>query len=453
MRLVQVLIPEGTRESVLTALDEQGIDYAVFDEVGRGDFEAMVQFPVPPSGVETVMDKLTEAGVREDAYTIVLPTETVVSQRLSALVERFPGLRISREELYARAQDLAPANSTFFAFLILSTIIATTGLLLDSAATIIGAMVVAPLMGPAISASVGTILDDPKMTRRGIFLQVTGLTAAIATGAVMGIILQQTILIPPQLDITSIPQVAERTSPNFLSLFLALGSGLAGSISIMRGSGSTLVGVAIAVALVPPAATSGLGIAFGLPGVAIAAAVLVLVNLLAINLSALILFYISGFKPLEAGQLEGVKSSLFSRIAIIAIGIAVLSLVLGAVTFTTFQTQSFERQVQTDFQQGFDEANLPGVELVSVTVDYEPIDIVLGNEPRVNVLIAVPRNQEIPPDLAQRWDDQITAELGRDVYVRVGFVEAQLSEREEPNPPLGWPSTIASREVGGGVVL
>ncbi|KAB1191277.1 MULTISPECIES: TIGR00341 family protein [Haloferax] len=452
MRLVQVLIPEGTRESVLTALDEQGIDYAVFDEVGRGDFEAMVQFPVPPSGVESMMDVLTEAGVQEDSYTIVLPTETVVSQRLSALVERFPGLRIAREELYARAQDLAPANSTFFAFLVLSTIIATTGLLLDSAATIIGAMVVAPLMGPAISASVGTILDDPKMTRRGVILQVTGLLAAIATAAIMGVLLQQTILIPPQLDITSIPQVAERTSPNFLSLFLALGSGFAGSISIMRGSGSTLVGVAIAVALVPPAATSGLGLAFGLPGVAIAAAVLVVVNLLAINLSALVLFYLAGFKPLEAGTYEGVKSSLFSRIAIIAVGIAVLSIVLGLVTLTTFQTESFEKQVQSDFQQGFDEANLPGVELVSVTVDYEPIDIVLGNEPEVNVLIAVPRDQEIPPDLAQRWDDEITATFDRDVYVRVGFVEAQLSEREEPNPPLGWPS-VSPQVVSGRYVL
>src|SRR6056297_4297702 len=135
MRLVQVLVPEGTRAHVLESLDEQGVDYALFEEVGRGDFEAMVQFPVPPSGVEPVLDQLGEAGIREDAYTIVLPTETVVSQRLTELVERFPGLRISREELYARAQDLAPANSTFFAFLILSTVIATTGLLLDSAAT------------------------------------------------------------------------------------------------------------------------------------------------------------------------------------------------------------------------------------------------------------------------------------------------------------------------------
>jgi len=443
MRLIQVLVPEGARESVLEALDDQGIDYALFDEVGRGDFEAMVQFPVPESGVEQVMDRLRDAGVRGDSYTIVLPTETVVSQRLAALVERFPGLRISREELYARAEDLAPANSTFFAFLLLSTVIATTGLLLDSAATIIGAMVVAPLMGPAISASVGTILDDQRMASRGVALQVTGLIAAIATAAVMGWLLQQTVLIPPGLDIRTIPQVAERTSPNFLSLFLALGSGLAGAISIMRGAGSALVGVAIAVALVPPAATSGLGIAFGLPGVAIAAAVLVLVNLLAINLSALVLFFLSGFRPLEAGQFEGVKASVYSRIVVVAIGIAVLSLVLAAVTWTTFQTESYAQGAQAETQQFFAEANVTGVELVDVTVDYQPPDILLGNEPRVNVLVGVPRDLQVPPDIAQRIDDRLTASLGRPVVVRVGFVEAQVSGAEGNASSAGSTSSVS----------
>jgi uncharacterized hydrophobic protein (TIGR00341 family) len=432
MRLVQVLIPEGNRESVLAALDEEGIDYAVFEEVGRGDFEAMVQFPVPPSGVEPVMEHLTDAGIRKDSYTIVLPTETVVSERLSALVERFPGLRISREELYTRAQDLAPANSTFFAFLILSTIIATTGLLLDSAATIIGAMVVAPLMGPAISASVGTILDDQRMASRGVALQVSGLIAAILTAAIMGWLLQQTILIPPQLDIRTIPQVAERTSPNFLSLFLALGSGLAGAISIMRGAGSALVGVAIAVALVPPAATAGLGIAFGLPGVAVAATVLVVVNLLAINLSALVLFYLSGFKPLEAGKFEGVRRSVASRVVVISVAIVVLSLVLGLITLTTFQAQSIEQQTQAELSQQFEEADIEGVELFSVSVDYEPVDILLDNEPEVTVLVGIPRDRETPPNLAQRFDDRLTAALDQDVVVRVGFIEEQVSEREPP---------------------
>jgi hypothetical protein len=76
-RLVQLLVPEGPRESVLEVLDREGIDYAVWAEPGRGDFEAVLSFPVPESGVETILEELEAVGVREDAYTIVLATETV----------------------------------------------------------------------------------------------------------------------------------------------------------------------------------------------------------------------------------------------------------------------------------------------------------------------------------------------------------------------------------------
>jgi hypothetical protein len=74
-----------------------------------------------------------------------------------------------------------------------------------------------------------------------------------------------------------------------------------------------------------------------------------------------------------------------------------------------------------------------------VTVDYEPADVALGNEPEVNVLLGVPREQSAPPGLAQRWDDHLSAEFNRDVVVRIGFVEAQVSEAEPPRPPFGWP--------------
>lgn len=217
----------------------------------------------------------------------------------------------------------------------------------------------------------------------------------------------------------------------------------------MRGSGSTLVGVAIAVALIPPAATSGLGIAFGFLGVAIAGAVLVVVNLLAINVSALVLFWVAGFKPLDAGQFEGVRASVVSRIVVIVIAIALLSIVLGAVTWTTFQTQSFEQQVQNDLQQRFDEADIEGVELVSVTVDYDAVDLLLGNEPQVNVLVGIPRDLEVPPDLAQRWDDELTAEFDREVIVRVGFIEAQVSDGRTPDQQTEVDSRSSATECAG----
>ncbi|WP_458206107.1 TIGR00341 family protein [Haladaptatus sp. NG-SE-30] len=427
MRLVQVLIPEGGRAEVLSVLDDEGIDYAVWEETGRGNFEALVSFPVPETGVEPVLDRLYAAGIKEDSYTIVMPTETVVSEKLGALKERYGGYRISRDELVARAEDLAPAASTFFIFLIVSTLIATTGLLLDSSATIIGAMVIAPLMGPAISASVGAVLANSDMTSRGVMLQVTGLLAAIATAAVFGLFLKESVLLPP-IDIRTIPQVGERTTPSFLSLFLALGSGIAGAVSIMRGAGSALVGVAIAVALIPPAATSGLGLAWGYPGVTVAAGVLVLVNLLAINLSALILFWVAGYRPERGEHAEEARRIVRVRIGTIVLGIALLSIALGAVTWASFQVGNVEQVAEVEVDAMFDDDGQFGaMKAESVSVEYDVDDVLLDRPAQVNVVAAHRPNEEIPPDVARRIDDRMTRETGQDVVVDVVFVPGQTT--------------------------
>lgn len=427
MRLVQVLIPVGKRSPVLAVLDDEGIDYAVWDETGRKDFEALVQFPVPPIGVEPVLEKLRKAGISEDTYTIVLTPETVVSKRIESLKQRYSGTRISREELISRAEDLSPETSTYMAFLILSTVIATGGLLLDSTATIIGAMVVAPLMGPAVSSSIGTVLYDRKLASRGIKLQVEGLVLAIAIGALIGLLLKESILLPPGLDIREIPQVAERTSPNFLSLFLALGSGLAGAISVIRGAGSTLVGVAIAISLVPPAATSGLGIAWGLPGVAIAAAVLVLINLLAVNVSALIMFWISGFRPGEKDVVNRARSSVILHAFFLTFAIVLLSVALGLVTYSSFHATLVDKEVKAELTAMFKEPEYAGSNLTleGVSVDYKPADLMLKEPVNVSVLVGHKIGQAVPPDIALKTNTRLREATGKKIQIRVGFVEVQ----------------------------
>jgi len=141
--------------------------------------------------------------------------------------------------------------------------------------------------------------------------------------------------------------------------------------------------------------------------------VLVAVNLLAINLSALILFYAAGFRPADTIEVESIRKAVASRVIVIATAIAVLSLVLALVTVATYHTQSFEQETQAELQAAFAEADIEGVELVEVTVDYELVDVLLGNEPEVNVLVGIPRDFPTPPGLAQRFDDELTERLGR----------------------------------------
>ncbi|MXV62305.1 TIGR00341 family protein [Natronorubrum sp. JWXQ-INN-674] len=428
MRLVQVFVPSGDLELVLETAEETGVDYAVSEQTSRGEFEALVSVPVPPAAVEPFLSKLRDAGLDEESYTVVTAAETIVSSRTDELTREFDGTRISREELQSRAADLAPAASTYFVLLVVSTAIATAGLLLNSAATIIGAMVVAPLMGPALTASVGVVVDDDALATRGVVLQVAGLGVAVATAAVIGWALRGTVLLPPGFDITTVPEISERTTPSVLALFLALGSGVAGVVSLVRDVGSVLVGVAIAVALVPPAATAGLGIAWGHPTVILTAGTLVLVNLLSINLTALILLWLSGYRPHRTERVDHAYGRLRSRVVVLLAAIAVLSLVLGGVTYGTYQAAAVEHDVQAELEAMSDDPAFEDLSFREGNVDYEPIDVYTGGQPSVIVFVERPPGEQEPPDFADTVRERLEAATGTELEVAVELVDTQRSE-------------------------
>ncbi|NGM71029.1 TIGR00341 family protein [Natronolimnobius sp. AArcel1] len=427
MRLVQVFVPRGELDLVLETVESTGLDYGVAAETSHDEFEAIVSIPAPPTGIEPLLEALREAGLDEQAYTVVTAAETIVSSRAEELHGQFSGTRISREELQARAADLAPAASTYYALLVVSTVIATAGLLLDSAATIIGAMVVAPLMGPALAASVGVVVDDENLAQRGVTLQISGLVLAVVTAAVLGWILRGTVLLPPGLDITTIPQVDERISPTILALFLALGSGVAGVISLVRDVGSVLVGVAIAVALIPPAATAGLGIAWGDPTVVITAGTLVLVNMLSINLTALLLLWLSGYRPAQETDLERAYGRLQSRVLVLGVAILLLTAVLGGVTYGTYQTAAVEHDVQTELAVMSADPPAEGVAFQELAVEYELIDVYSDGQPVVTVLVEHPPGEELPTDVATDVRERLEAATGVSLEVVVELVETQRS--------------------------
>ena len=122
-------------------------------------------------------------------------------------------------------------------------------------------MVIAPLIGPAMTTSVGSMIDDQEMFRRGAKLQVLGLVLAALAATVFAFVIRYVNLVPPTLDVLSLGQVRSRLSPDFLSLAVALGAGVAGAVSLVSGMSAAIVGVMIAAALVPPIGVIGIGIA------------------------------------------------------------------------------------------------------------------------------------------------------------------------------------------------
>ena len=388
------MVPTGKLEAVLGVLDEEDVDYALSDETSGRDYTAVVTFPLPTSAVEPILDRLREVGIERNAYTVVIQAETVVSERFEALEERYEsdeeeagnGTRIAREELVARASEMAPTVRPYVLMTALSAIVATAGLLLDSPAVVVGSMVIAPLIGPAMAASVGTVVDDPDLALRGVKLQALGGAVAIGSAAVFALLLRTANVVPLSAEeVFAIGEVRERLAPDVLSLVIALGAGAAGAVSLASGVSSALVGVMIAAALVPPTAVVGIGIAWGEPSTVLGSGVLVLVNVLAINLVALVVLWRYGYRPQLWFREDEARATTVKRVAALAVALLLLTGLLGAFTYSSYRTADFEDEATAaieaelppeatvlDLEVTYEGFPLQTPRLVVVTVGYPP---------------------------------------------------------------------------------
>ena len=163
--------------------------------------------------------------------------------------------RVARTELYEKRIASSRPSLGFFVLLISSAVIATLGLISNSTAVVIGAMIVAPLMDPILSLSFGLAVSDDKLIRRSFVTVLLGVITVVVTAA----------LISSVLDITHVQsEILGRTTPNLIDLGIAVAAAVAGSFSMTRERlSSSIAGVAIAVALVPPLCVSGIGLNLG----------------------------------------------------------------------------------------------------------------------------------------------------------------------------------------------
>lgn len=430
MRLVQVTIPAGKQSTVLSTLEDRDIDYVLTDETSHRNITGVVYFPLPPEAVEDVLEALREAGLEKDAYTVVLDAQTVVSRRFDALQEQYErqkeeeAPRIAREELTATVQDLSPSYSSFLVLSAISAVVATAGLLLDSPAIVVGSMVIAPLIGPAMATSVGSVVADRDLFLEGVKLQVVGFGLAIAAAALFALLARFAHLVPPGLDILAIDQIRGRLSPDFLSLVVALGAGIAGALSLSTGVSSALVGVMIAAALIPPTAVIGIGIAWTMPEAVIGSSVLVLVNVLSINLAALAVLWYEGYRPEDWFHLEEARVATLKRIGTLIVAIAILSIFLGATTYSTYQTATFEEDTRTAVEGVLSQHE--DLSLVDDQFTYRKT--VPFREPDRVILTVGVRGPSADADrLPDRLADAIEASTGHRVEVEVRYVTIETT--------------------------
>tara|TARA_R110002124_G_scaffold60989_6_gene167221 strand:- start:749 stop:1747 length:999 start_codon:yes stop_codon:yes gene_type:complete len=269
-----------------------------------------------PERQQDMIDHLQKClGSGDDWRIVLLPVDAILPDPEPSEKSSKEETVALREELYVEIARGAKFDLTFVLLVLLSTVVASIGLFNDNVAVIIAAMVIAPLLGPNMALAFGCALGDRELISRAAFANLTGIILAIAGAAVAGFVMP---------DKYSGPELISRTVIGYDAIALALASGAAGAISITTRVSNVLVGVMVAVALMPPAAATGYMLGTERYTLAAGAGGLLLVNIVCINLSAQIVFLAKGIKPRGWIEQREAKGATLISIAIWSLLLAVL---------------------------------------------------------------------------------------------------------------------------------
>ena len=277
--------------------------------------------------------------------------------------------------------------------------IAILGLLLSSPAVVIGAMLLSPLMGPIMGLGFALAIWDYEWIKQS--------ARSLAWGTVMAIMLCSLVVFFSPIQ-TITPEIAARTKPNLFDLGVAFFSALAGAYAMIRGREGTIVGVAIATALMPPLAVVGFGLATWNWTVFSGALLLYVTNLITIALTAWGMARLYGFRTALSG-----KQTMFQNVAVIAVIVALaipLTLSLQSIAFET----NAQRQVRGEILDIFDSRSRLGQ--VEIDFDSDPV--------RVDANVFTP---QLEPDAELDGERALTRVLGRPVQLSINQVQSGRS--------------------------
>ena len=268
-----------------------------------------------------------------------------------------------RETVFYEGPRFRERVSRFWILLVLASVIAAAGVASDSTATVIGAMIIAPLMIPIQGTMLATVLGDPKNLSRSIGLMLAGAAAAVGIAVLVG------LLLPVDVVAENNSQVAARVHPRLIDLLAALGTGVVGSIALVRRDISdALPGVAIAISLVPPLSVVGFTLEAGALLQSVGALLLFTTNVAAILGTGIVVMALYGVNRLgEAPATPQARRTHRRNGILVAVAMAVTVLVpLSVSSVSVARSNLFEASVQSVSQRWVTDA---GWRLDSVATD------------------------------------------------------------------------------------
>lgn len=322
MRLVEAEFPESFSEQVTKYVELAApVHWRMSDPDSHGRCVLRTMFATGEAQelVDALQGLFEES---KDWRIIVLPVEATAPKIEDEEVEkekRHKRIVALREEIYQDIHEGAAFSNDFLILTVLSTIVAAIGLATNNLAVVIGAMVIAPLLGPVIAFAFAAAIGELPLLIKAARTALTGL------GLGAGVALAVGVAFP--IDFAS-PELTARTALGLDAIVLALASGGAAALSISAGLPSALVGVMVAVALLPPAAAAGLFLGGGDLESAFRAGLLLAVNVVCVNIAALAVFAYKGVRPRT--WLERLSAERATRVNAAAL-IFLLAVLTGAI--------------------------------------------------------------------------------------------------------------------------
>lgn len=380
------------KRTLITALDPaQGLlarlnedDLLVVGYTGRSEFERWLFGDFS----RQMLDHSPCAVLLVSPMSQSLPVFQRTRKSLNRFILRLTPAEL--EDITRQAFDLSATNMDYLVLIAIAAVLASLGLLGNSAAVIIGAMLVAPFMQPCIALAIGIVSGQFTVARRALVSLSIGIVLAVAIAGMTGLLAQGRPFTP---------EMVARSNPMLVDALVAFASGIIGAYATARKEiPSALAGVAIAAALMPPLCTFGLGLTVGNIDMGMRAGLLFVTNVVCIALAASVIFFLVGLRPLSGGEGRGFayrRTLAFSLLAVITLG---LMLNLGSLT-----------QRSQHIEQWLSEALLPA--------QVRDVDIHEGTPLTVSVVVW--STQPIMSDQVTNIQQRLSEDLMSPVHLEV----------------------------------
>jgi len=422
VRHLEVLVDDDDRETVASVFEAEDVDFVRQQAWTNGTQKWQFSAPVPSDAIGYLLDELAAADV-DDEQIVIGSLESATTPRSETLQSRFASGfdPLTQPEITSKARDMSQDPTSFLAMIFLSAVIAAAGLLIGSPAIVVGSMVIAPIVGPVLTATVGATVGDRQMLLDSLWLQTVGLVVAVGGAALFAAVVFASGVSPSTLDLTSLDLVGVRMSPGVLSAVVGLAAGAAGAFALTTKGPTALIGVMIAAALIPTAATTGLAVVWGEPLVAVGSLLQLVMTMVLINLGSFVVLVAMGYRPEQSGWL---LASAPRRRKLAVVGTAIFLLVVaGTAAGATAQQVGIERTVTQEVDGVLSEPAYDDLESITINMEYAGTAFGVDSEPpTVTVMLAYSGAGE-PPAVADDLAARLPAATGQQLLVRVEFVE------------------------------